>query len=99
MNNIIFNIRNMSMKEFCTRVNKLARATRYCTEDGKVCELFTVRNSHVKVVQLDPDYFGSETSYMTIEDELNNAFKELFIQGMLSGWDNCQDDYISNFAD
>lgn len=48
---------------------------------------------------MDPDYFGSETAYMTIEDELDNDFKELFIQGMRSGWDECQDDYVSNFGD
>ena len=92
-------IRNMPMDEFCSCVNKLARATRYCAENRKVCEILDVRNSTIKVVHLDPDYFGSETAYMTIEDELDNAFKELFIQGMLSGWDDYQDDYVSNFGD
>lgn len=97
-NEMIFNIRNMPMDEFCARVNRLARATRYCTDDDNVCELLDAQSS-IKVVHLDPDYFGSETAYIVIEDELDNDFKELFIQGMLSGWEVCQDDYISNFAD
>ena len=96
---IIFNIRNMPMKEFCARVNRLARATRYCAENRKVCEILEVRNSTIKVVRLDPDYFGSETAYIVINNPLDNDFKDLFIRGMLSGWDDCQDDYVSNFGD
>lgn len=92
-------IRNMPMNEFVARVNKLAHATRYCHEDVNVCELLDTLKPTIKVVHLDPDYFGSETAYMTIEDELDNDFKELFIQGMRSGWDECQDDYVSNFGD
>ena len=99
MNKIIFNIRNMPMDEFCAHVNKLARATRYCTADDNVCELLEVRNSTIKVVHLDPEYFGSEKAYIVIDDELDNDCKELFINCILSGWEVCQDDYISNLAD
>ena len=96
---VIFNIRNMSMKEFCARVNKLARATRYCTDDNNVCELLDTSKSTVKVVHFDPDYFGSETAYIVIDDELDNAFKELFIQDMLNGWDDYEKmDYINSFV-
>ena len=96
---IIFNIRNMPMDEFCAHVNKLACATRYCTEGGKVCELLDTLKPAIKIVHLDPDFFGSETSYIVLEDELDNDFKELFIDGMVRGWDDCKDDYVSNFGD
>lgn len=102
-NKMIFNIRNMPIDEFCARVNKLARSTRYCTDDDNVCELLEVSNSTIKVVHLDPDYFGSETAYIVVDDPLDNGFKELFIQGLLSGWDNLiydeKMDYINNFVD
>ena len=91
-------IRNMSMEEFCARVNRLARATRYCTDNDNVCEVLDTKSS-IKVVHLDPEYFGSDTAYIVIDDELDNDFKELFIDGMVCGWDICQDDYISNFVD
>lgn len=102
-NEMIFNIRNMPMDEFVARVNKLARDTRYCPENSKVCELLDVRNSTIKVVHLDPEYFGSDTAYIVIDDPLDNDFKEMFIQGLLSGWDNLSQDektdYINNLVD
>lgn len=102
-NKMLDNIINMSMKEFCTRVNKLARATRYCNETDHVCELFDTLKPNIKVVNFDPDYLGSDTAFLVIEAESNNDFKELFIQGMLSAWDGLSQDEkmdrINNFVD
>lgn len=87
------------MEEFCARVNDYARATRYCNETNNVCELLDTLKSGIKVVHLVPEYFGTDTAYLVVDDELDNDFKELFIDGMIRGWEVCQDDYISNFAD
>ena len=66
-------IRNMPMDEFVSHVNQLACATRYCPENSKVCELLEVRNSTIKVVKIDPEYFGIYSNKMRI-DHLKNVY-------------------------
>ncbi|MDY2891044.1 MAG: hypothetical protein SOT14_05865, partial [Succinivibrio sp.] len=87
-NKMLYNINNMTTKKLCERINAYAVATRYCAENRKVCDILDVCHSTVKVVRLDPNYFGSETAYIVINNPLDNAFKELFIQGLLSGWES-----------
>ena len=73
-------IRNMSMEEFCARVNRLARATRYCTDNDNVCEVLDTKSS-IKVVHLDPEYLGIHSSTLCIND-----FKKICIQMIIDDW-------------
>ena len=77
MNKLIFYIRNMSMEEFCARVNELARATRYCTADDNVCELENEKIVHV----VDPEYFGIYSHKMRIDH-----LKKVYLRNIENSW-------------
>lgn len=100
-NKMLNNIKNMTTEKLIKRINTFAVATRYCIDGAVVCKIQDTLISSVKIVLIDPEYFGTEHYGITIDDPLDNNFKELFIQGMLSGWNNLSTDekldYINNF--
>ena len=102
-NKMLDNIKNMTTKKLCERINAYAVTTRYCNDGDIVCKIQDTLRASVKIVIIDSEYFGTDEYVITIDDPIDNDFKDLFIRDILSGWDNLNTDekldYINNFID
>lgn len=101
-NKMLDNMKNMTTEELVKRINSYAVATRYCNDGDVVCKIQDTLRASVKIVIIDSEYFGTEDDFITIDDPIDNEFKDLFIRGMLSGWNNINTDekldYINSFV-
>lgn len=101
-NKMIDNIKNMSTKKLCERINTYAVSTRYANDGDIVCKIQDTLRASVKIVLIDSEYFGTEEDVITIDDPIDNDFKDLFIVNILSSWNNLNTDekldYINNFV-
>lgn len=102
-NKMLDNIKNMSTKKLCEQINAFAVATRYCNEGDIVCKIQDTLKADLKIVLIDSEYFGAEDDFITIDDPIDNDFKNLFIRDILSRWNNLSTDekldYINIFVD
>lgn len=100
-NKMLDNIKNMSTKKLCERINTYAVATRYNNDGDVVCKIQDTLRASVKIVLINSEYFGTEDDVITIDDPIDNDFKNLFIRDILSVWNNLNTDekldYINNF--
>jgi len=102
-NKMLDNIKNMTTEKLCERINAYAVATKYSNAGDIVCKIQDTLRASVKIVLIDSEYFGTEDDFITIDDPIDNDFKDLFIRDVLSGWNSLNTDekmdYINNFTD
>lgn len=102
-NKMLDNIKNMTTKKLCERINAYAVATKYSNDGDIVCKIQDTLRASVKIVLIDSEYFGTEDDFITIDDPIDNDFKDLFIRDVLSRWNNLSTDekmdYINTFID
>lgn len=102
-NKMLDNIKNMTTEKLCEQINAYAVATKYSNDGDIVCKIQDTLRASVKIVLIDSEYFGTEDDFITIDDQINNDFKDLFIRDVLSGWNSLNTDekmdYINTFID